>query len=266
MARPLWSGSLSFGLVNVPVELHSAVRDRQLHFTQLHDSTGRPIEVRRVCTKESREVEWDAVGHGYELDDGRQVVLTDDELEAAQPERTRTIDVEQFAALDEVDPMLLDHPYLLLPAGESDGTLRAYRLLHDVMADSGQVAIARFVMRTKEYLAAVRADGPLLSLSTMRFYDELRDPGQADAPSGRTARPRPRELRAAVALIESLARDFDPARWRDRHRARLRKIIDRKAEGKTIRAPKEEPEAEASPDLMAALEASIRRLEPAGSR
>lgn len=264
MARPLWSGSLSFGLVNVPVELHSAVRDRQLHFTQLNERTGSPIEVHRFCTKEDREVDWEDVAHGYELEDGREVVLSDDELEAAAPRRTRTIDVEQFSALEELDPALLDHPYVLLPAGESDGTLRAYRLLHDVMAREDAVAIARFVMRTKEYLAAIRADGPLLVLSTMRFHDELRDPGQADAPSGRTARPRPRELRAAVALIESMAVDFDPARWRDRHRARLRRIIDRKAEGKTIRVPEDEPEAEASPDLMAALEASIRRLEPAG--
>ncbi|MBB4665167.1 Ku protein [Conexibacter arvalis] len=264
MARPLWSGSLSFGLVNVPVELHSAVRDRQLHFTQLHDGDGTPIEIRRWCSKEEREVDWEEVGHGYELDDGRAVVLTDDELDAAAPRRTRTIDVEQFAALEEVDPMLLDHPYLLLPAGESDGTLRAYRLLHDVMADSGQVAIARFVLRSKEHLAAIRADGPLLALSTMRFHDELRDPAQAGAPSGRAAKPSARALRAAVALIDSMAADFDPARWRDRHRARLRRVIARKAEGKTIRPPRPEPEEQASPDLMAALEASIARMEPAG--
>lgn len=264
MPRPLWSGSLSFGLVNVPVELHTAVRDRQLHFTQLHDSDSTPIEVRRWCTAEHEEVPWEEVGHGYELDDGRAVVLSDEELEAAQPERTRTIDVEQFAALDEVDPMLLDHPYLLLPAGESDGTLRAYRLLHDVMAGSEKVAIARFVLRSKEYLAAIRADGPLLALSTMRFHDELRDPAQADAPSGRASKPSARELRAAVALVESMASDFDPSRWRDRHRARLRRIIERKAEGKTVRAPREQPEPEATPDLMEALEASIARLEPAG--
>ena len=264
--RPLWSGSLSFGLVNVPVELHGAVRDRQLHFTQLHAETGTPIEVRRWCTKEDAEVDWEEVAHGYRLDDGREVVLSDEELEAAAPRRTRTIDVEQFAPLDQLDPMLLDRPYVLLPAGEADGTLRAYALLHDVMADSGQAAIARFVLRSKEYLAAIRADGPLLALSTMRFHDELRDPAQAGAPSGRASKPSASELRAAVALIESMAADFDPSRWRDRHRARLKRIVERKAAGKTIRPPRPEPEEEATPDLMEALEASIARLEPAGRR
>lgn len=261
MARPLWSGSLSFGLVNVPVELHSAVRDRQLHFTQLNERTGRAIEVRRWCTKESKEVPWEEVAHGYRLDDGREVVLTDEELEAAQPRRTRTIDVEQFADLGELDPLLFDHPYLLTPAGRSEGTLRAYRLLHDVMEDQEKVAIGRFVLRSKQYLAAVRPDGPLLSLTTLRFHDELRDPGQAGAPSGRAARPKPRALRAAVALVDSLSGDFDPTDWRDRHRARLRRAIDRKSRGEKLSAPRRDAPADrASPDLMEALEASIARM------
>lgn len=262
MARPLWSGSLSFGLVNVPVELHAAVRDRQLHFTQLHAGTSTPIEIHRYCSEEDAEVPWDEVAHGYELDSGRQVVLSDDELAAAAPRRTRTIEIEQFAALDEVDPAYLDHPYVLLPAGGgSEGTVRAYRLLHGVMEQTEQVAIGRFVLRSKEYLAAIRADGPLLALSTMRFHDELRPPSVAGAPSGRAHRPRPRELRRAVALIESMAADFDPSRWRDRHRARLRRAIERKAQGETIRPPRRERAPQASPDLMEALEASIARLE-----
>lgn len=261
MARPLWSGSLSFGLVNVPVELRSAVRDRQLHFHQLNARSGRPIEVRRWCTKEQVEVPWEEVAHGYDLDDGREVVLTDEELEAAAPRRTRTIDVEQFADLSELDPLLFDHPYLLTPAGSSEGTLRAYRLLHDVMEAQEKVAIGRFVLRSKQYLAAVRADGPLLSLTTLRFHDELRDPAQAGAPSGAKARPKPRALRAAVALIDSLSGDFDPSAWRDRHRARLRRAIDRKARGEKLRAPKRDAPADrASPDLMEALEASIARM------
>lgn len=262
MARPLWSGSLSFGLVNVPVELHSAVRDRQLHFTQLNERSGRAIEVHRFCTKEDREVEWDEVAHGYELDDGREVVLSDDELEAAQPRRTRTIEVEQFSPLEQVDPMLLDHPYMLLPArGGSEGTTRAYLLLHGVMADADKIAIGRFVLRSKQYLAAIRADGPLLALSTMRFHDELRAPSEVDAPSGATARPRPRALREALRLIESMSGDFEPSRWRDRHRARLRRAIERKASGETLSAPRrDQPSERASPDLMEALEASIARL------
>jgi DNA end-binding protein Ku len=261
MARPLWRGSLSFGLVNVPVELHSAVRDRQLHFHQLNDRTNTPIEVRRVCTEEDREVDWDDVAHGYELDSGRQVVLTDEELEAAAPRRTRTIDVQQFADLDEVDPAYFDHPYVLLPAAAgSDGTLRAYRLLHDVMADAGKVAIGRFVLRSKEYLAAIRADGPALALSTLRFHDEVRPPGVARAPGGKTSRPKPRELRRAVALIESMSGDFEPDRLEDRHRERLRKIVARKARGETIERPRAQRSPRATPDLMAALEQSIERM------
>jgi DNA end-binding protein Ku len=262
MARPLWTGSLSFGLVNVPVELHSAVRDRQLHFTQLNERSGSPIEVHRYCTKEDREVDWEDVAHGYELDDGRQVVLTDEELEAAAPRRTRTIDVEQFSALEELDPALLDHPYALLPArGGSEGTTRAYLLLHGVMADADKVAIGRFVLRSKQYLAAIRADGPLLVLSTMRFHDELRSPDGVGAPSGATARPKPRALREAIRLIDSMSGDFDPSSWRDRHRARLRRAIERKASGEKIAAPRRDaPSERASPDLMEALEASIAKL------
>jgi DNA end-binding protein Ku len=262
MARPLWRGSLSFGLVNVPVELHSAVRDRQLHFHQLNARTTTPIELRRICTKEDVEVDWDDVAHGYELDSGRQVVLTDEELEAAAPRRTRTIDIEQFADLDDVDPAYFDHPYVLLPAAAgSDGTLRAYRLLHGVMADSDKVAIGRFVLRSKEYLAAIRAEGPALALSTMRFHDEVRPSGVAGAPSGRASKPRPRELRRAVALIESMSGDFAPDRRKDRHRERLRRIVARKAEGETIEPARRERSPRATPDLMDALEQSIRRME-----
>jgi DNA end-binding protein Ku len=262
MARPLWSGSLSFGLVNVPVELHTAVRDRQLRFHQLNERTTTPIEVRRVCAEEDVEVGWEDVAHGYRLGSGRQVVLTDEELEAAAPRRTRTIDIEQFADLDDVDPAYLDHPYVLLPAAAgSDGTLRAYRLLQGVMADSDKVAIGRFVLRSKEYLAAIRADGPALALSTMRFHDEVRPPSLAGAPSGRTARPRPRELRRALALIDSMSGDFEPGRWKDRHRERLRTIVRRKAEGETIEPARAARSPRATPDLMAALERSIERME-----
>ncbi|MCW2954881.1 MAG: Ku family containing protein [Conexibacter sp.] len=257
MPRALWSGSLSFGLVNVPVELHSAVRDRQLHFHQLHDRTLAPIEVHRFCTKEDVEVELEEIAHGYELEDGRQVVLSDDELAAAAPRRTKTIDIEQFAELAEVDPILFDHPYVLLPTGESDGPLRAYRLLHEVMGDSGKVAIGRFVLRSKEYLTAIRADGPVLSLSTMRFHDEVRPGTIAGAPTGRAHKPARRELDGAVRLIDSMAREFDPGRYKDRHRERLRKLIRRKADGERIERPKRQRSPAATPDLMAALEASI---------
>src|SRR3954464_7233442 len=161
MARPLWSGSLSFGLVNVPVQLVTAVQDLDLHFRQLHEKDGVPIEQRRFCSEEDVEVTWEEVAHAYDLD-GKQVVVSDEELSSVQPRKTRTIDIEAFVELADVDPIYLDHPYFLVPAGDSQGTLRAYRLLVEAMGRHDRVALGRFVMRTKEYLVAVRVrDGAL---------------------------------------------------------------------------------------------------------
>jgi DNA end-binding protein Ku len=261
MPRALWTGSLSFGLVNVPIELHSAVRDRGLHFHQLHDRTMSPIEVHRFCSKEGIEVDLEEIGHGYPLD-GRMIVLTDEELAAAAPRKTRTIDIEQFAELEEVDPVYFDHPYVLLPAaGGSEGILRAYRLLHDVMADTEKVAIGRFVLRSKEYLTAIRADAGVLALSTMRFHDEVRPASVVDAPTGAKQRPSKKELDRAVALIESMSRDFEPDRWKDRYRERLRALVARKAKGEAIEPARPQRSPRATPDLMAALERSIAEME-----
>ena len=163
-ARSLWSGSLSFGLVNVPVSLVSAVRDQAIHFHQIHKKTHERLHVSYVCTKEKTPVDYSEIAHGFDTGDG-YVMLTDEELAAAQPEKTRTIDIAKFVALDEIDPILFDHPYYLLPAGEGEGPLRTYRLLNEVMADADKVAIGQFVLRTKEYLVAVRARGDLLSLT-----------------------------------------------------------------------------------------------------
>jgi DNA end-binding protein Ku len=149
MPRSLWTGSLSFGLVNVPVALYSGVRDRDLHFRQLHEKDSAPIEVRRFCSKEDEEVAFEDIGHGYDLD-GKQVVLTDEELATAQPRKTRTIDIEAFVDLAEVDPIYFDHPYVLAPSGEAEGVKRAYRLLAEVMSRSDRAALGRIVLRTKE--------------------------------------------------------------------------------------------------------------------
>ena len=156
MPRSLWSGSLSFGLVNVPVVMVSAMRDLDLHFRQLHEKDGAPVETQRWCSKEDVEVPYDEIAHAFEFDDGSQVIISDEELEAIEPRRTRTIDIEQFVDLDEVDPVYFDHPYYLLPAGSDDGSTRAYRLLVDVMDRTERAAVGQFVMRTKEYLAIVR--------------------------------------------------------------------------------------------------------------
>lgn len=241
MARGLWSGTLSFGLVAVPVEVVSAVRDRDVHFHEVDAKSGQRIEVRRVCAKDGKEVPWEQIGHGYELD-GRQVVLSDEELAAAAPERTRTIEVEQFVPLAQIDPAHFDHPYYLLPQGGAEGVTRAYRLLRDTMAQAGQVAIGRIVMRSKEQLVAVRERDGLLALSTMRFADELRDPAELDAvPSGRTAVPRRREVDQALKVIDAMTRDFDPARYEDCHRSRLLKVVQRKRRRGEVEIPRSSP-------------------------
>ncbi len=260
MARSLWSGTLSFGLVAVPVRMVSAVRDRDVHFHEVDAKSGQRIELRRVCAKGGREVAWEDVGHGYELD-GEQVVLSDAELAAAAPERTRTIEIEEFVALEQIDPAHFDHPYYLVPEGGAEGIVRAYRLLRDVMARSEQVAIGRVVLRSKEYLVAVRERDELLALSTMRFADELRDPKDVSAiPSGRAHAPRRGEVAQAAKVIEAMARDFDPARYEDCHRSRLLKLIARKRRTGEVELPEIEPEPSPAPDLMAALEASLARV------
>jgi DNA end-binding protein Ku len=260
MARALWSGSLSFGLVNVPVQLVSAARDLDYHFHQLHEKDKVPIEQRRVCSKENEEVTWEEVAHGYDLD-GKQVIVTDEELGSVQPRKTRTIDVEAFVDLAEVDPIYLDHPYFLVPAGDSEGTLRAYRLLVETMSDQHRVALGRFVMRTKEYLVAVRAREGALALTTMLFGDEVR-PTKGIESGGK--RPSKKQLDTAVAIIDGLTTDWDPGRYTDCYRERLKRVIDAKRKRKTIEVPTPEKEPKPAPDLMAALERTLEELRDGG--
>lgn len=257
MPRSMWRGSLSFGLVNVPVALFSATRDVDVHFNQVDSETGERLRVQRVCKQEDKPVEYDELVSGYPRSDGDgYVMLTDDELAAAAPEKTRTIDISEFVPLDEVDPIFFDHPYWLVPVGEGDGPLRAYKLLVEAMKDSDRAAIGKFVLRTKEYLVAIRVREGLLSLVTMRFADEIRDTGDLPLP-GKAEKPKKKEVDEAVKLIEHLAADWDPKRYDDRHNERLQKLIDQKRKGKTIKAPAEPEVPEAVPDLMAALQASL---------
>jgi DNA end-binding protein Ku len=253
MARPLWSGSLSFGLVNVPVQIVSAVQDLDLHFHQLHEKDKVRIEQRRFCSKEDVEVTIEEIAHSYDLD-GKQVILTDEELASVQPRKTRTIDIERFVALADLDPIYFDHPYFLIPAGESEGTLRAYKLLERTMEQSERVAVGRFVMRTKEYLAAIRARDGALELTTMLFHDEIRP--TKPVPTG-GKKPTKRQLDQAVAVIEELSTDWEPERYEDCYRKRLMEVIERKRKRQTIEAPKPEKEPEPAADLMEALKRSL---------
>jgi DNA end-binding protein Ku len=256
MARSLWSGSLSFGLVNVPVALFSGVVDTDLHFRQLHDKDHTPVETHRFCAKEDAEIGWEEIAHGYETDDGKQVMLTDEELATAAPRKTRTIEIEAFVDVADVDPIFFDHPYIVMPSGDSEGTQRAYRLLLEVMDRTERAALGRFVLRTREYLVLIRVRDGRLSLTTLLFHDEVRPTKDVPTPT-KKAKPAKKELDQAVALIEALSCDWDPSRYEDSFQKRLRKIIRDKAKGKTIEVPEDEKPPAPVPDLMAALEQSL---------
>jgi DNA end-binding protein Ku len=260
MPRSLWTGSLSFGLVNVPVALFSGVKDTDVHFRQLHDKDHTPVETRRFCKEEDSEVGYDEIGHGFETGDGDQVVLTDAELATAAPRKTRTIDIEAFVDLAEVDPIYFDHPYIVMPSGESEGTQRAYRLLLEVMESSERAALGRFVMRTKEYLVLIRARGARLVLTTLRFHDEVRPTKGIPTPA-KQGKPAKKQVDDAVKLIEALASDWDPSRYKDRYQQRLKRAIKRKEKGETVKAPeRRKDEAPPVPDLMAALEQTLAEI------
>lgn len=264
MARPLWSGSLSFGLVNVPVVLYSAVRNRDVHFNQLHEPDGSPIQTRRVCALDEREVPYDEIAKGYEMQDGSWVLLSDEDLAAAAPRKSHTIDIEAFIEEREIDPIYLDRPYLLIPENES--AARAYALLGEAMGDSGKVALGRFVMRAKEHLVSIRPRGELLTLTTMRFHDEVRPSADVVAAIDAEAVPGDEQVENAIAIIEELLVSFEPERYHDEHRAHLQTLIKRKQKGQkiTVAAVEAKPKAKkpppTAPDLMGALEQSLARI------
>jgi DNA end-binding protein Ku len=245
----------------------TAVRDLDLHFRQLHASDGAPIEVQRWCSKEDVEVPYEEMARAFELEGGGQVIVTDEELEGIAPRRTRTIEIEQFVELAEVDPIYFGHPYYLLPSGSDDGSARAYRLLVDVMARTERAAVGRFVMRAKEYLAIVRAHQGALMLTTMLFADEVRETNDVEAATHKAHKPTAQQLRAAVSVIEELSGDWEPGAWKDRYRRRLQDVVARKRKGQTIKAPEpREPAREPSPDLMEALEQTLAEMRGSGKR
>jgi DNA end-binding protein Ku len=257
--RSLWTGSLSFGLVNVPVALYSGVRDTDLHFRQLHAKDHTPVETRRFCAQEDVEVPYEEIANGYETDDDDLVILTDAELATAAPRKTRTIDIEAFVDVEDVDPIYFDHPYVLVPAGDAEGTQRAYRLLFEVMDRTERAALGRFVLRTKEYIALIRARDDRLVLTTLLWHDEVRPTKGIPTPTKKD-RPSKKELDGAVALIDALSCPWDPSRYEDSFQKRLKKIVRDKAKGKTIEVPEEEKEPSPVPDLMAALEQTLEEI------
>ena len=255
MPRSMWSGAISFGLVNVPVKLYSAVSRKTVRFNQLNGKTGNRIQQKRVDPETGDEVAYDDIVKGFELTKDRYVVLTPDELDALDPERTRTIDIEDFVALEEIDPVYYDHPYWLVP---DKGAAKAYGLLLEAMRDAGKVAIARVVLRSKEQLVAIRPAGQGLMMETMIFADEVVPPEDIeDLPSEQELKVSDRELKMARQLIDSLTTEWEPDKFHDEYREKVLDLIERKAQGEEIAVQPEAPKPARVPDLMAALEASL---------
>jgi DNA end-binding protein Ku len=256
MARSIWSGSISFGLLNVPVKLYSAVARRNIALREIRESDSSRIKHRRVAEGTEEEVPYDKIIKAYEITPGQYVPIGKDEMAALAPEKSRAIDVQDFVDIEEIDPKYFDSPYYLGPA---DGAEKAYSLLASAMETSGKAAIARFVFRNKEHLAAIRAAEGVLTLTTMRFADEVVPADELDDVFPESApKVAKKEQQMAEALIDSLTTKFDPSSYRDEYREELLALIERKAEGKEIVASDSEPaKATKAPDLMAALEESI---------
>lgn len=262
MARAIWSGTISFGLLNVPVRLYSAVARRNIALREIRESDSARIKHRRVAEGTDEEVPYENIIKAYELSPGQYVPLSKDEMAALAPEKTRAIDVQDFVDIEEIDPMYFDSPYYLGPA---DGAEKAYSLLAAAMESSGKAAITRFVFRNKEHLAALRAADGVLTLTTMRFHDEVVPASELDVLPDKKPKVAKREREMAEQLIASLSTEFEPNQYRDEYREQLLSLIEQKAEGKEIVAPEAEaPKATKAPDLMAALEESIAAVKDKG--
>lgn len=263
MPRAMWSGSISFGLVNIPVKMFTAMTDRDIHFHQLHKKDMSRIQYRMVCAAEGKEVDRDDIVKGYEIGPDQYVTVSQKELEEVAPEKSRSIDIVAFVDMQQVDPLYLEHPYYLLP---DENAAKAYRLLAEAISRKGKVAIARLVLRNREYLGAMRIIDGVICLSTMRFANEVVMPKELEgAPT--SIKVDEKELKMAGQLIDALVKDFDPKQYHDEYQERLREMIEKKAKGMEIKAA---PPASGKParviNLMAALERSLadaRKKEPA---
>jgi DNA end-binding protein Ku len=256
MARAIWSGTISFGLLNVPVKLYSAVSRKTIRFNELRKDDGARVRHKRVAETDGEEVPYEEIVRGYEITPDRYVVFSRDELAELDPKKTRAIEIQDFVDIGDIDPIYFDSPYYLAPA---EGAEKAYGLLVKAMENAGKAAIARFVLRNKEHLAAIRPMDGVLTLTTMRFADEVVSPNELeDVLPESTPRVEKREREMAEKLIESLANDFKPEKYKDEYRQELLSLIEQKASGKdVVTQVSEEPEPTKAPDLMAALEESL---------
>ncbi|MGH9024946.1 MAG: Ku protein [Acidimicrobiia bacterium] len=261
MPSSIWSGAVSFGLVNVPVKLISATKSQDVRFHQLEEGSGARIRLRKVSEQSGEEVPNDRIVKGYELSAGQHVVVEPGEIEALAPKASKAIEIEDFVDLDQIDPVFFEQPYYLVP---DKTAAKPYRLLVDAMTELNKVAIGRFVLRSKEHLVAIRPVHGVLTLEMMRFADEVLAPEGAEPAQDDDAAPNERELTMARQLIEALSSEFEPGKYHDTFREQLVALIKAKAEGQAIVAEPEVEEPAKVVDLMAALEASLERAGAGG--
>jgi DNA end-binding protein Ku len=251
--RPIWKGAISFGMVTIPVKLYSAIEQHDVRFRLLHKDDNAPIEEKRFCTADGKEVAWEDLVRGYEVSKGEYVILDPEEIDAAKPESSTTIDIGDFVEATEIDPVYFEKSYFLEP-GEGGG--KAFSLLRAALEETERVAIARVTIRTRERLATLRAYDETLILETMFWPDEIRSTGVLDLPAGEEGRVRDKELQMARTLVENLADRFRPEAYTDTYRTALEKLIEQKARGETRNAKRRKPEPKVI-DLMEALRASV---------
>jgi DNA end-binding protein Ku len=259
MARTIWTGSLSFGLVNIPIGLYTATTDRSIHFNQFEEGTTDRIRYKRVNERTGEEVENARIVKGVDLGGGNYVLLDDAELESVEPQRSTTIEITDFVEQSEIDPIYYRTTYYLAPQGEAG--VKAYGLLRQAMLESGRIAIASFVMRGKEYLVGVRPEADVLALETLYFADEVRDPKSELPHLDTEATFNERELAAAQLLIDTMASTWEPDRYRDTHRERVEELVEAKRRGEEVvtTAPAAAPARVI--DLMEALQASVEQAQ-----
>jgi DNA end-binding protein Ku len=254
MPRSIWNGTITFGLVAVPIKVFSATESKTVHFREVHAKDGSRIEHRRICSKDGKEVDYDDVVKGYEVSRGKWVELTDDEIAAAAGSRSRRLDIDHFVPVDEIDPDYYERTYYL---GTQDKGKDAYALLHAGLEKAGRAGVGRWIFHNRERTVVLRALGDVLAIHTMRFADELVDPGEYEL--GRVRRkPSEREIKMAASLVDGLHAEFDPSEYEDSYREDVLALVERKAQGKNIEPP-EDVETESADDLLAALEASLAK-------
>jgi DNA end-binding protein Ku len=257
MARAIWKGSISFGLVNVPIALYPATRREELKFRLLRKSDLSPVNYKRVAEKDGKEVSWDQIVKGYEYEKGKYVVLKEEDFERVDLEATQTVDIQDFVDQEEIDPMFFYKPYYLEPQKGGD---KAYTLLRDALKDSNKVGIAKVVIKTRQYLAGVKPEDGALVLELMHFADELADPGKLHVP--KKTEVGKREMNMAKSLIDSMSSKWNPEKYKDDYRQALMEVIEEKVEagGKEIEEkPKKAPKPTKVIDLVSVLQKSLEQ-------